>query len=64
MEGEVEKKYLKLLDAVQRMRNAQNDYFRSRGPNALVRAKQYEHLVDSLIKHEKVDPGPTQQALF
>lgn len=42
--------FLALLDAVSKMREAQQDYFRNREKESLIAAKEYESLVDRIIK--------------
>jgi len=42
--------YVKLAETVQQMRSAQNEYFRTKAPIAMAKAKKIEKEVDDMVK--------------
>ena len=60
----LQKKYNVLVEKVQLMRKAQNDYFRLRSKSDLNRARTLERQVDDLTRKAKADAETNQRELF
>lgn len=56
----IDKKTLQFVELVSKMRQAQKNYFRTRGKNYLDESKQLERRVDEMAKEFR----DTQQELF